>query len=228
MHRTMPDGDTLEELLRRRRSVRGFQPDPVPPALIERVFRLAQLTPSNCNVQPWVVHVASGDAAERLRTRLHDAVAGGADATPDFPLSDAYAGDYRLRQVEAAKALFAATGVARDDLPGRTTSFLRNFRFFDAPHAAFLFLPSWAGYREAADLGMYTHTLLLALTACGLASCAQGALGQHAGIVREEFGVGDELRLLHGIAFGYEDPAHPANAARTTRAELGETVTFHQ
>ena len=55
------------------------------------------------------------------------------------------------------------------------------------------------------------------LTANGLASCAQGALSHHAEIVHRELGVGDDHKLLFGIAFGYEDPAHPANSARTVR-----------
>ena len=211
------DGDTLARLLRERRSVRGFRPDPVPAATIEDVLAMAQLAPSNCNVQPWAAHIVSGEAAERMRGALFDAARGGAAGSLDFPRTNGYPGQYRTRQIDAAKALFAATGVARDDIPARTESFLRNFRFFDAPHAMFLFIPDWAGMREAADCGMFAQSFMLALTARGLASCAQGALSHHADVVKRELGVGDDLRLLFGIAFGYEDPAHPANAARTVR-----------
>ncbi|MDF2494349.1 nitroreductase family protein [Sphingomonas sp.] len=211
------DSDTLERLLRERRSVRGFKKDPVPAELLERVMEMAQLAPSNCNVQPWTAHVVSGDAAERMRNVLHDAAKSGTKMTPDFPLTGAYPGHYRGRQIDAAKSLFAATNVAREDVAARTESFLRNFRFFDAPHAMFLFIPAWAGMREAADCGMYAQSFMLALTANGLASCAQGALSHHAEIVHRELGVGDDHKLLFGIAFGYEDPAHPANSARTVR-----------
>lgn len=137
----------LKRLMRSRRSVRGFRPDPVPRAVLERVFTLAGQAPSNCNVQPWVVHVVSGASAERVRTALHDHVAGGAAVNPDFPLTGAYPGVHRTRQIDAAKALFTATGVARDDAAARAALFLRNFRFFDAPHVAFFFLPEWAGMR---------------------------------------------------------------------------------
>lgn len=211
------DAAALHRLLRARRSVRGFRPDPVPAEVIAEVLATAQLAPSNCNVQPWVAHVVSGEAAERMRAALHDAAKGGTAMTPDFPLTGGYPGGYRTRQVDAAKALFAATGVARDDVAARTESFLRNFRFFDAPHALFLFVPEWAGMREAADCGMYAQSFMLALTANGLASCAQGALSHHAEIVHRELGVGEDQKLLFGIAFGYEDAAHPANAARTVR-----------
>lgn len=214
---TRDDSDVLYDLLRARRSVRGFRPDPVPAELLERVMDMAQLAPSNCNVQPWTAHVVSGDAAERMRTVLHDAARSGTRMTPDFPLTGAYPGHYRRRQIDAAKSLFAATNVAREDVAARTESFLRNFRFFDAPHAMFLFIPAWAGMREAADCGMYAQSFMLALTANGLASCAQGALSHHAEIVHRELGVGEDQKLLFGIAFGYEDATHPANAARTVR-----------
>ena len=219
--------DALDELLHDRRSVRGFRSDPVPPETLDRIFTMAQQAPSNCNVQPWVVHVVSGEAAERMRQALHDAAFSERAPTPDFPLTDSYPGLYRERQINAAKALFSATGVARGDIGARKESFLRNFRFFDAPHAAFILMPSWAGHREAADCGMYAQSLMLALTAHGLGSCAQGALSHHADIVKHELGADADMRLLFGLAFGYEDADHPANAARTTREPVGDAIIFH-
>lgn len=217
------DADALERILAARRSVRGFRPDPVPADVLERVMRMAQFAPSNCNVQPWSAHIVSGAAAERMRTLLHDAAVAQVPLTPDYPLTGSRPGDYRRRQIDSAKALFAATGVARDDMAARTESFLRNFRFFDAPHAMFLFMPDWADMREAADVGMFAQSFMLALTACGLASCAQGALSHHAAIVRRELGVDADQKLLFGIAFGYEDESHPANATRTTR-DIGHVL----
>lgn len=227
MQTTAGKFETLDELMRARRSVRGFLDRPVAPDLLRDVFATAQQSPSNCNVQPWIVHVVSGASAEEMRTTLHDHVKTGAVPAPDFPLTGGYPGEYRTRQIGAAKALFAATGVAREDVAARTESYLRNFRFFDAPHAAFIFMPRWAGIREAADCGMYAQSLMLALTANGLASCAQGALSHHADVVRELLGVDDDLLLLFGIAFGYEDANHPANAARTVRASLDQSSIFH-
>ncbi len=223
----MPEERSLfDDLMQERRSVRAFLPDPIPKDELDHIFRVAQLAPSNCNVQPWVVHVVSGAEAERMRRALVE-VARSEAPSPDLPLTPPYPGEYRTRQIEAAKALFAATGVERHDTDARAQSFLRNFRFFDAPHAAFIFLPRWSGWREAADCGMFAQSLMLALTAHGFASCAQGALSHYASVVRRELGIGDDLLLLFGIAFGREDASHPANDTRTTRAPLSDAVTFH-
>ncbi len=219
--------EAFERLMRQRRSVRGFKSGPVPHPVLAQIFETAQLAPSNCNVQPWVVHVVSGDAVAAMRTGLFNHVTSGAPATPDFPLTGSYPGDYRTRQIGAAVALFDATGVARADKTARMRSMLRNFEMFDAPHALFLFMPEWAGWREAADCGMYAQSLMLAMAAHGVGSCAQGALSHYAGFVKIELGVAEEMKLLFGMSFGYADPAHPANAAHTSRAALSDAVVFH-
>lgn len=44
-----------------------------------------------------------------------------------------YEGVHRVRQVDIAKKLFSAMGIARDDKPMRQDWVLRGFRQFDAP-----------------------------------------------------------------------------------------------
>ncbi len=216
------------DAIRARRSVRGFLPEPIAADTLRAVFELAQWAPSNCNTQPWITHVASGDTCELLRRRISEAARDPAQSAPDFPYDGKYSGIYRERQIDAAVRLFGAMNIARDDKAGRTASFARNFAFFGAPHVAFLFLPEPFGLREAADCGMYAQTLMLALTAHGLASCPQTALSYHAPIVREVLGVPDSHKLLFGLSFGHEDPAVEANECRTERAPLDASVRFHE
>jgi nitroreductase len=209
-----------------RRSLRAFLPEPVDTELLSRVFDAAQRAPSNCNTQPWQVHVASGEVIETLRREMPTRFMAG-EFSMDFPYDGQYDGVYKVRQHGAAQALYDAVGVARDDKAGRHEQFMRNFSFFDAPHVAFLFLPEPFGLREAADLGMYAQTLMLSMTAHGLGSCPQTALSFQADYVREALGVDDGNKLLFGISFGYPDTSAPANQCVTDRADLADTVTFH-
>ncbi|WP_363736084.1 MULTISPECIES: nitroreductase [unclassified Sphingobium] len=225
--REQGDFEALERIARGRRSVRGFLSDPVPMSIQRRALELALSAPSNCNVQPWLVHVVSGKPLARIRHAFVEAVSAGIAAEPDFPGLLTYPGIYRDRQVDSARQLYAAMDIARDDRPGRNHAALRNFEFFDAPHAAFLFVPDWALSREIADCGLYAQTLMLGLTALGIASCPQGALGYYPDIVRSELGIGPDQRLLYGISFGFEDMSVAANAARTGRSPLEETTSFH-
>jgi iodotyrosine deiodinase len=56
------------ELMRTRRSIRQFAPDPVPCALIENAIRVAGSAPSGANQQPWTFVVVS-DAETKRRIR---------------------------------------------------------------------------------------------------------------------------------------------------------------
>lgn len=216
----------FDALVRTRRSVRGYRPDPVSPSVIDAALETALWAPSNCNVQPWRVHLVSGAALRRLGAAMTEAARAGRPR-PDVPMDTAYRGVFRDRQIGSAKALYGAMGIARDDHQGRAAAFLRNLDAFGAPHAAFVFLPETFATREAADLGGFVQTFLLALTAHGLGSVAQGALSLYPDIVRARLGLDPGEQLMVGIAFGYEDPDHPANAARTERAPRTEIVTSH-
>ncbi len=219
--------EIFDEVVRRRRSLRAYLAQPVDAAILEAIFTLAQRAPSNCNTQPWLVHVASGATLEKLRERMPVEFVEG-KISMDFPFDGQYDGVYKIRQHGSAQALYDAVGVVREDKAGRQVQFMRNFSFFDAPHAAFLFLPEPFGLREAADLGMYAQTLMLALTASRLGSCPQAALSFQADLVREILGVDPGNKLVFGISFGYPDPDAPANDCLTDRAALTDAVTFHQ
>lgn len=74
----------VSEVVRARHSTRAYLEEPVPLATIEAVLELSQWAPSNCNTQPWLVHVASGQSCEALRTRLpKDLMAG--NSSMGFP-----------------------------------------------------------------------------------------------------------------------------------------------
>jgi len=216
----------FDDIVLRRRSLRAYHPQPVPRELLEHLFALAQRAPSNCNTQPWVTHVASGAALQRLREEMPQRFMSG-QISLDFPYDGSYAGVYRERQYGSAQALYDAVGIAREDKARRHEQFMRNFGFFDAPHVAFLFLPEPFGLREAADLGMFAQTLMLAFTAHGLGSCPQTALSFQADLVREILGVPASDKLVFGISFGYPVEDDPANRCATDRAAVADAVAFH-
>lgn len=218
--------DIYDGIVAERRSVRAFLPTALPGDLIARLFTVAGRAPSNCNVQPWITHVVSGETLGRIRAVLLDQAKAGA-IDPDVPLTSDYIDQYKARRIGSAVTLFEATGVGRNDKQAREASFLRNFELFDAPHAAFFFMPRYFGLREASDVGMYAQTLMLALTAHGLGSCAQGAISHYAGAIKRELDVSDDLICLFGLSFGYPDDDHPSTAAITDRAPLSETVILH-
>ena len=213
------------DVVSRRRSMRDFKSDPVPRELIESVFGTAQRAPSNCNTQPWFVHVVTGETLEQLRQELPAKFAAGEIAL-DFPYDGQYEGVYKERQYASAAALYDSLGIARDQKAERNAWFMRNFSFFDAPAVAFFTLPTGFGLREACDLGMFAQTVMLGLTAHGLGSCPQTALAFLANVIRPALSLGDHEQLMFGMSFGF--PTNTAvNEVTTERASLGDVVTFH-
>ena len=67
---------TFQAIVNERRSIRAFKSDPVGREVIDAVFAPALRAPSNCNTQPWFVHIVTGDKLEKLRESLPMAFAG--------------------------------------------------------------------------------------------------------------------------------------------------------
>ncbi len=215
----------VDEALARRRSVRGFRPDPVPHEVLLRIFEAAQRAPSWCNIQPWRVWVTSGEATAALTRALSEAAAASMPA-PDFPWPAEYPAPYDARRRECGVSLYSAMGVAKEDRAGRYAAWMRNYAAFGAPHVAIVGIDRRFGIYAALDVGCWLQSLLLAATAEGVDACPQAALAGYPGPSRELLGIPDEVGVLFGIALGYEDPSAPANACRTDRQALEENVRF--
>lgn len=217
---------SLVDAMHERRSVRGYLPTPVPEATLKAIFTLAQTAPSNCNIQPWEVYVASGATRDALRARMTEGAMTGRPMNPDIGFMPQTQDLHRQRQFACAAALYGAMGIERDDKMGRQMASLRNFQLFDAPHVCFIGMHKRYEKDMAVSVGMYAQNLMLAMTAYGVSSCAQGAMSYYPDDVRHAFGISPDIQILFGISFGYEDPSVAANNARTNRAELSECVVF--
>ena len=216
---------SLIEAIQTRRSVRGYKPDLIPEDVINQILELAQKSPSNCNIQPWEVMLASGEKCDQLRQQMHDAFLAGDKLEPDFSALPKFSGAMKSRQIECAQALYGAMGIERSDKAGRINATAKNYDFFGAPHVLFVGMNKNFSPSIAVDVGMYAQTLMLLMTAYGIGSCAQASTAYYPNIVREFFDVDDDTGILFGISFGYEDSSIDANRARTNRAEINEVVT---
>ncbi len=218
----------FDEAVRQRFSSRAFLPTPLTGEQIRAVLQDAQYSPSNCNTQPWHVHIASGETKDALQKMMIENDSAG-KARPDFSFSyNDFHGDYYERSQRQAKIYYDALGIAREDKEKRREAFLRNYKSFGAPHVAFLFMPSFGdNVRVASDIGMYGQSFLLSLAARGFAGIPQTLLGFHADETRRLLGVSDDYRLLFGISFGYADPSAPSGKVRMWRQSVEESVTLH-
>jgi len=218
---------TLEGILAARFSCRGFKPDPVPRAVIERILTMAQRVPSWCNAQPWKVEIASGETRKRFSEGLLADVKAGAEK-PDFPWPRAYEGAYLERRRTCGFQLYNAVGVPRGDRAAANRQGRRNYEFFDAPHVAVIHSEEALGVYGAVDCGGFVTGFTLAAQSLGVATIAQAAIAPYAPFIRDFFGLPENRLIVCGISFGYADMDAPANGFRTQRAALDDVVAWHE
>jgi len=217
------------DVVRARHSARAFLPDPVPDDLVRAILADAACAPSNCNTQPWDVHIVSGATRDALSQAFCDAFDEGRQSR-DFSF-DRTAYPERFGECGDAQAAsyYGAMGIPRDAHDQRREAAMRNLKFFGAPHVCLLFMPAVGdNVRIAGDIGMFGQTFLLSLVAHGLAGIPQTFLGFFADAARELLGVGNDRKLLFGISFGYADMNDPIAAYRIGRLEPEAFTTFHR
>ncbi len=219
---------TYDEVVRGRRSIRGYLDKPVPRELIEEVIALAMRSPSSMNTQPWHFHVITGEPLDRIRRGNTENILAGVPDSREFRRGTAFAGVHRERQIGVAKQLFEAMGIARDDKDGRQDWVLRGFRQFDAPVCVIVsYDRDLADSDDSAfDCGAVTTSLVNAAWSRGL-GCVINSQGiMQSPVVREFAGIPADQVIMKAVAMGYPDESFPANAVVSHRKPLEEAVRF--
>jgi len=216
----------VSDAIEQRVSKRAFLAKPIPTELLTTIFQQAQSSPSNCNVQPWQTLVVSGEKKEALKAELLKAVMSGKPPNPDFNWAPQYQGIHRDRQFGSANALYSSLNIAREDKKSRQMAMVRNWSFFDAPHAAFFTMDKYLDIMGAVDLGIYAQSLSLLMTEHNISLCMQGALGQFPDPVKAMLDIPPERGILFGMSFGYADDNAEVNTTRTDREQLENAVQF--
>jgi nitroreductase len=218
----------FSELIKARKSIRGYQQKPVPREVIEEILSVAKWSPSSMNTQPWHVHVITGEPLERIRRGNTENMVKGVPPKRDFPMKEAYEGIHRKRQVDIAIQLFDAMGIARDDKERRTDWVMRGFRQFDAPVSLVL---TYDKYLEPAaisqfDLGALSHAIVLAAWERGLGTVINGQGIMQSAVVREHAGIPDDQNIMICIALGYPDEDFVANTVKSVREDEANFVRY--
>ena len=208
----------LDQAIRERHSTRMFLSRPVPRDLLDEA--LAQLAPSNSNIQPWHVVFVSGPPRDRLVAALLD------ETKLRPPTGAALPAAFEHFRRELGGQIYPAMGIARDDKAAHAAAVLRNWEFFRAPVAAIVCMHRELGLADALSVGMFLQTFLLALTERGLGSCVEVSVAGYQEIVRTQLAIPTELSILCGLAVGYPDSDFPGNKVHVGRDPVQNNVVF--
>ena len=221
---------SVSDAIAARKSVRAFLDREVPSALLKEIISTASRAPSGGNLQPWFVHVVTGDALADLKARVQAVMA--TSPLGEGTEYDIYPQDmkepYRSRQRKVAGDMYALLGIERGDSFGRMAQMARNFSFFDAPAGLFFTIDRDMAQNQWAHLGMFMQSLALVAVEKGLATCMQEAWAIYYKTVGSFLDLSETQMLYCGMALGYEDESATVNRLETERADIAEFAVFHR
>lgn len=211
-----------------RKSCRAFLRKEVDKAIVEKILKAANRSPSFRNSQPWEVFVVGGEKKEALAKRLLHAVTSGTTyATPALPVPHEWPKAVAQRMKDHNLLRLKAVGIDPKNEQQIHENQLRNYKFYDAPCVVFVgrdkALTDWSLF----DLGSFVHGLLLGLEAEGLGGCPQASVTHYPDIIRDEVGIPETVDLIIGISLGYPDPDAAVNRYRSKRRGINDFVRWY-
>jgi nitroreductase len=236
------DGEWISQFLASRRSTRDFLPTPVPPEIINQILTDALTAPSWSNTRPFKVAVATGEVKDRisgeflsrwqvlsqimrkgLRNKLRLIYSRYGLPTTNRSIVKPYVAELKPRAERVGRELYQSLGVQRGDRKARDMQWGKNYSFFGAPVELFVYIHKSLHIYAASDAGLMMENLMLSAHGYGLGTCAQGAVNIWDDVVREEFEVSKDYRLLCGIAIGYPSDAK-VNSFQANRIDVSELL----
>lgn len=216
----------FSEFIATRRSTREFKPTPISEELINQLLTDALSAPSWSNTRPFKIAVASGEVRDRISAefaqrwqvlsrfrnnglwiKLKILFRRYGLPTSNRLMIRPYVSELKPRAERVGRELYEWIGIKRGDRLARDQQWGRNYDFFGAPVALFIFIHKSLHVYAANDAGLMLQNLILSAHARGLGTCLQGAVILWDDVVREEFEISDDYRLLTGLAIGYPKAA---------------------
>lgn len=210
-----------------RRSVRAFLSTPVGDETVRAILSGASRAASGTNIQPWLVHVVTGETRERLSQAALTAMEAGEIDLEYAYLPETMKEPYLSRRRKIGYDLFAKYGIARDDYPARKAAMLRNYTFFGAPVGLFFTMDRDNALGAWLDCGMFMQSVMIIARAYGLETCPQQAWCDIGAVVHRELDIPDGHIVLSGMALGHEDVDAVVNSLASERVSVDEFTTWH-
>ncbi|MNH01814.1 Nitroreductase family protein [compost metagenome] len=198
---------------------------------IEAILDVARFSATGVNMQPWHVHVLTGEVKARLSraiTRIDNDPASAANhADPYAYYPHQWKAPYLERRRAVGWALYGLLGIDKNDRPRMHAQHGRNYRFFDAPVGLLFTIDRSLGEGSLLDYGMFLQSVMVAARGRGLHTCPQASFLKYHTLIAEQLGIAPEQMLVCGMSLGYADPASIENTLVTGREPVSAFATFH-
>ncbi|HDZ89051.1 MAG TPA: nitroreductase [Deltaproteobacteria bacterium] len=216
----------VKEAVLERRSIRAFNPEPVPREVFEKIMEDALQAPSWGNTQPWRLTLIGGGTLEKIKKEYVRMSGEKTPPNPDFPMPAEFNVIQKTRYQGLGKALFRALGITREDKKKRNAYYEEMMQCFGAPHVIYLHLDTGFNPYALMDGGIILQTIALLALEQGLGTCFLAQSVRYPGVVRKHAGIPDDQMLVMGMAIGTPVEDHPANVFRSERGKPEEFLRY--
>jgi len=217
----------VDEIIRRRRSIRAYLPDPVPEATVREVLDVARWSPSWRNTQAWRVWAVTGEALAGFKEEFTAKLLADAPARPDLDMPGRdwprVCMERTARLMETREAIEVEAGLDAS----REGKLKRMGALFGAP--CLLVVGTDAAVAEAYagfDCGVLVQTICLAARERELGTCIMATAVRFPEILHDMLPGDEGQAFVVGITLGVPDPEAALNRFPRERAELDEFVTW--
>jgi len=219
---------TVTEALNTRITVREFTDKPVAAEVLTQLLETSLRSPSGGNLQPWKIHVMTGDLLATFKEKAAAQTLAGKMETPNYPPYPSPLWEpQRSWRYKLGEDMYALLGIPKEDKMKRLIWLAANARFFDAPVGIIITGNKDLGMPQYLDVGIYLQSLMLLAREAGLHTAPQGWWRSLTAVCHEMLDIPDNEEVLVGMSLGYGDPAANVNNLYADRASLEDVAKFY-
>jgi len=220
---------SVTDALNTRITCRDFLDTPVPEDVLMRVLNMAMRSPSGGNLQPWKLHVMTGETLAEFKKRAAERTLAGKLEEPTYaaypsPLWE----PHRSWRYKLGEDMYGKIGIPRENKMGRIVWMAQNAKFFDAPVGIIITGDKRLDMPQHMDIGILLQSIMLLAREEGLHTAPQGWWRNWTSVCHELLDIPDEEEVMVGIAIGYGNADAPVNELYADRAGLDEVAKFYK
>lgn len=220
------------DAINKRKSIRSFKSDPVPPDVLKKIVAGSLRSPSASNSQPWEFAVVSGAKLEEIKQAYLDN--SGSKACFDLPILLKYPEPWSSKRAAVMAGILDKLGIEREDKQKRFEWGLNTHRLWGAPSCIYITIERSFYHADGItnvwnvfDCGLITQNILLLATAYGLGSIPAVQPVLYPDILRKILNLPDSKLMVLAIPLGYINSSNPVNQLHTMREPLDKVARFY-
>jgi len=218
----------IVEAVNKRKTIRGFKPDPVPQEILREIIMNAQRAPSWGNTQPWEIIVATGKVLEEIKQSFTEKAA--ENASPDLPFPRRLPEHIRSRLPYARRQ---QPQDGRDEKEVLRERQVQSSKLYGAPCVIYICTDREMFEQEGDndvytifDCGLIAQNIMLLAVPYGLGTVAAAASIRCPDVLRGKLSIPESTLIVLGIAIGYPDPEHPQFSVYSSREPFDNLVKW--